>query len=39
MALFAFVRGVLSVFHLVAEFEESVFDVVEADGWGFAVAR
>lgn len=34
-----FVRRVLGVFHLVAEFEERVFDVVEAGGWGFAVSR
>lgn len=39
MTLFAFVCGVLGVFHLVAEFQEGVFDVVEAVRWGFAVAR
>lgn len=38
VALFALVGGVLGVFHLVAEFEEGVFDVVEAGGRGFAGA-
>lgn len=30
-------RG-LGIFHLVGEFEEGVFYVFEARGWGFAVA-
>jgi len=35
----SFVRGVLSVFHRVAELEERVFDVVEAVGGRLASAR
>lgn len=35
--LFAFVAGVLGVFHFVLEFEERVFDVFEAVWWRFAV--
>lgn len=31
------VRRRLGVLHLVGEFEEGVFDVVEAFGWGLAV--
>ena len=38
VALFTLVRTVFGVFHLVAERDEGVFDVVEAVGWGFAVA-
>lgn len=37
MLLFALVRGVLSIFHFVGEFEEGVFDVIEAVWWRFAV--
>lgn len=37
--LLALVRRVLGVLHLVAEFQERVFYVVEARRWGFAVAR
>jgi hypothetical protein len=36
--LLAFVGGGLRVFHFVGEFQEGVFDVVEAFGWGLAVA-
>lgn len=39
VAPLSLVRGVLGVFHLVAELEESVFDVVEPFGWGLAVFR
>lgn len=35
--LFAFVRGGLGVFHFVFEFEEGVFDVLEAVWWRLAV--
>ena len=35
--LLAFVTGILGVFHLVAEFQQSVFDVLEAIRWRFAV--
>jgi len=37
VALLAVVGGGFGVFHLVGEFEEGVFDVVEAVGWGLAV--
>jgi len=36
--LLALVRGVFGIFHLVGEFEEGVFDVVEAFGGRFAGA-
>ena len=36
MLLLPFVARVLGVFEFVLEFEEGVFDVVEAFGWGFA---
>jgi len=36
MALHAVVGGGFGVFHLVGEFEEGVFDVVEAVGRGLA---
>jgi hypothetical protein len=36
--LLALVRGVFGIFHLVGEFEEGVFDVVEAFGRRFAGA-
>lgn len=39
MALLPLMRRVLGIFHLVAEFEEGVFDVVEASGWGLAHTR
>ena len=39
MLLLAVVGCVFGIFHLVAEFEERVFDVVEAWGWCFAIAR
>jgi hypothetical protein len=39
MALFALVTRVLGVFHLIAEFEKRVFDVVEPSWWGLAHAR
>jgi len=38
LPLLAFVGGVLGVFHLGAELEERVFDVVEALWWGLAIA-
>jgi hypothetical protein len=38
VALLGLMCGVLGVFHLVAELEEGVFDVVEAGGWGLAHA-
>ena len=39
VALLALVAGGLGVFHLVGEFEERVFEVGEAWGWGFACPR
>jgi len=39
VALFLVGGGGLGVFELVGEFEEGVFDVFEAGGWGFARAR
>lgn len=39
MLLLALVRRVLGVFHLVVEFQERVFYVVEARRGGFAGAR
>jgi hypothetical protein len=38
MALLALMRGILGVFHLVAELEEGVFDVVKASWWGLTHA-
>jgi len=38
MALLALVCGIFGVFHLVAEFEERVFDVVKTGWWGLARA-
>ena len=39
MALLALVTRVLGVFHLIAEFEKRVFNVVEPSRWGLAHAR
>lgn len=39
MPLFTLVRCVLGVLHLVAELQQSIFKIVEAVGWRFAVAR
>jgi hypothetical protein len=38
MPLLAFVRSILGVFHFIAEFQQRVFDVLKAIGWGFAIA-
>lgn len=39
MALFAFMRGILGVFHLVTEFEQRIFNVVEAIWRWLSIAR
>jgi hypothetical protein len=39
MSFLALMRRILRIFHFIGEFQERVFDVVEAFGWGFAVAR
>ena len=39
MPLFALVRSVLGILHLVAELQQGIFDIVESVGWRFAVAR
>ena len=38
MSLLAFVWSVLSILHLIAKFQQRVFEIFEAIGWGFAVA-
>lgn len=39
MSLLAFVRGVFGIFHLIAEFKEGIFDIVEAIWGGLAGSR
>lgn len=38
MPLLAVMRGILGVFHLVAELEKGIFNVVEAIWWRLAIA-
>jgi hypothetical protein len=38
MFLLSLVRRILGIFHLIAEFQQGIFYVVEACWWGFAIA-
>jgi len=37
--LLSFMRGILCILHLIAEFKQGIFDIVEARWWRFAIAR
>lgn len=39
LAFLPLVRGVLGVLHLVAELQESVFEIVEAVWWRLSIFR
>lgn len=39
MSLFALVRSVLGVLHLIAELQQGIFEIIESIRWGFAVTR
>ena len=39
MSLFALMRCVLGVLHLIAELQQSILDIVEAVWWRLAITR
>ncbi len=39
LSFLALMRSVLGILHLVAEFEESVFYIIEAIWWWFPISR